>query len=174
MTRRLIELGHRDIAFVRGDPRHSPAMRREEGFRAAMAEARLPINPAWLEEGSFSFRLGLDAGRRLLDQAQGSRPTAIFASNDEMAAAIAAIALGMGISIPGELSIAGFDDTPIASLMWPPLTTIHQPIAMMAATAVEILTDVIRQHKLGKKPAPRHYIVPFSLVERHSTGPLRV
>jgi LacI family transcriptional regulator len=171
MTRHLVELGHRDIAFVRGDPQHSPAVRREEGFRAAMAEARLPVNPAWLEQGMFTYRLGLEAGRRLLDVPPEQRPTAIFASNDDMAAAITAIALGLGIGVPGDLSIAGFDDTPIASLMWPQLTTIHQPIIDMASTAVDILTDMLRQRRLGKEPAVRHHIAPFTLMRRGSAGP---
>lgn len=173
MTRHLIELGHRDIAFVRGDPQHSTALRREEGFRAAMAEARLTIDPARMVQGMFTYRTGLEAGRGLLDVPAEKRPTAVFASNDDMAAAITAIALGLGISIPGELSIAGFDDTPIASLLWPQLTTIHQPITEMASAAVEIMSDFLRQRRSGREAVVRHHVAPFSLIERGSTGPRR-
>ena len=174
LTGHLIAHGHRDIAFVRGDPLHSPALRREEGFRVAMAQAGLPLNPSWLKQGDFSYRSGLEAGKALLDQPAKNRPTAIFASNDDMAAAVAAIALGMGIRIPAELSIAGFDDTPIASLLWPALTTVHQPIADMASTAVEIVTDTLRQRRAstnGELPAVRHQIASFELIERGSSGP---
>lgn len=171
MTRHLIELGHRDIAFIRGDPKHSPALRREEGFRAALAEAKLPLDPSRVVEGMFTYRSGLDAGQKLLEVEPGARPTAIFASNDDMAAAIAAVALGMGIKIPAELSIAGFDDTPIASLLWPQLTTVHQPIRDMAGRAVEIIMESLRPRRGSKAQAPVHHVAPFQLMLRDSTGP---
>ena len=173
LTNHLIELGHRDIAFIRGNPRHSPAMRREEGFRAAMAQAGLPIRAGWLRDGDFTYRSGLDAGQALLECPPEERPTAIFASNDDMAAAVTAVALGQGIRVPAELSVAGFDDTPIASLLWPQLTTVHQPIADMAATAVEIVTDTLRQRRTAgsEEPAARHHVAPFELKVRGSTGP---
>jgi len=173
ITRHLIGLGHRDIAFIRGDPKHSPALRREEGFRAALAEARLTLDPSRVVQGMFTYRSGLDAGRHLLDVEPDARPTAIFASNDDMAAAVAAVALGMGIKIPGELSIAGFDDTPIASLMWPQLTTVHQPITEMASRAVEIITDYLRRRRGAKEPTVTHHVAPFELMLRDSTGPVR-
>jgi LacI family transcriptional regulator len=175
ITRHLLSLGHRRIAFVRGDSRHSPAVRREEGFRAAIAQAGLQLDPSLLVEGDFSYRSGLEAGRALLDRDIGDRPTAIFASNDDMAAAIAASALGQGIRVPIDLSIAGFDDTPIASLLWPQLTTIHQPIAEMASTAVEIMSETLRQKRAlpdGTVPPVRHHIAPFALMQRGSTGPV--
>lgn len=171
MTRHLLSLGHRDIAFVRGDARHSPALRREEGFRAAMAQAGHPVRPDRVVQGDFSYRSGLDAGRALLS-GPVSRPTAVFASNDDMAAAVAATAFGLGLRVPADLSIAGFDDTPIASLLWPQLTTVHQPIAEMASTAVEILSEFIRERRSGGNPSVRHHVVPFTLRERESTGPV--
>ncbi|MFV3126987.1 LacI family DNA-binding transcriptional regulator [Niveispirillum sp. KHB5.9] len=170
MVRHLLSLGHRDIAFVRGNPSHSPALRREEGFRAAMAQAGQPVRPEWVVQGDFSYRSGLEAGRRLLTGAE-PRPSAIFSSNDDMAAAIMAIALGAGLRVPADLSICGFDDTPIASLMWPQLTTVHQPIAEMASKAVEMLTDFIKERRGGAAPAVRHHVAPFALRERESTGP---
>jgi len=169
MTRALIDLGHRKIAFVRGDPAHSPALRREEGFRAAMAEAGLSVNSRWMVDGNFSYRSGLEAGRILLEQ--GDRPTAVFASNDDMAAAVLAVALGNGMRIPADLSVAGFDDTPIASLFWPQLTTVHQPIADMASAAVEILGRTIRERRSEGKSPHTHHVLPFELRVRDSTGP---
>lgn len=174
LTGHLIGLGHRDIAFIKGDARHSPAVRREEGFRAAMAQAGLSIRPSWLVQGDFTYRSGLEAGRSLLCVAANERPTAIFASNDDMAAAVTTIALGEGIRVPAELSIAGFDDTPIASLLWPQLTTVHQPIDKMAATAIEIVTDSIRQLRgsaTDSLPPVRHHIEEFELIVRGSSGP---
>lgn len=174
MTRHLIALGHRRIAFVRGDARHSPALRREEGFRAAMAQAGLQLEPSWLLQGDFSYRSGLEAGQALLDRPERDRPTAVFASNDDMAAAVTAIALGQGLRVPTDLSIAGFDDTPIASLLWPQLTTVHQPIAEMASMAVEIMSDTLRQKRAPGGAATssvRHHVAPFELKERGSTGP---
>jgi LacI family transcriptional regulator len=172
MTRHLLSLGHRDIAFIRGDPDHSPARRREEGYRAALAEARLPFNPARIVQGMFTYRSGLDAAHELLSGGPGERPTAIFASNDDMAAAVTAVALGMGIHVPGELSIAGFDDTPIASLMWPQLTTVHQPITDMAAKAVELIIDNLRRRRSSKDSSVSHYVAPYELKLRGSTGPV--
>lgn len=170
MTQLLISLGHHDIAFVRGDPAHSPALRREEGFRMAMAEAGLDIRAEWMAQGYFTYRSGLDVGRHVLDCEPDKRPTAIFASNDDMAAAIIAVAHGLSIRIPQDLSVAGFDDTPLASVLWPPLTTVHQPLAEMAAKAVEIMTDHIRQGRSGGEGEPVHYVAPFTVIERGSTA----
>lgn len=171
MTQHLIDLGHRRIAFVRGDPGHSPALRREEGFRVAMAEAGLDVPAAWMPQGFFTYKSGLDVGRDLLECAPEYRPTAIFASNDDMAAAIMAVAHGLDIRIPKDLSIAGFDDTPIASALWPQLTTVHQPIAEMAGTAVAMMTDIIRQRRAGAVPDVIHHLAPFALHSRDSTAP---
>jgi hypothetical protein len=142
MTRHLIDLGHRAIAFIQGDPRHSPSQRREQGYRAAMAGAQLTIAEEWIAPGLFTYRSGLAAARQLL--AAERRPTAIFASNDDMAAAVIAVAHGMDLDVPGDLSIAGFDDAAIAATIWPELTTVRQPIAVMAARAVTLLNEQIR------------------------------
>jgi LacI family transcriptional regulator len=168
MTGHLLELGHRDIAFVQGDPAHSPAKRREAGFRQSMAEAGLQVKPQRIAPGFFTYRSGLQAARQLLESQD--RPTAVFAANDDMAAAVAAVAHGLGLSIPGDLSIAGFDDTPVASTIWPELTTIRQPIADMASAAVEIMMDAVRRVRLDQAPKPQHRLMPLSLVIRASTA----
>lgn len=173
MTHYLIGLGHRDIAIILGNPLHSPAQHREAGYRAAMAEAGLTVKPGRLAQGFFTYRSGLDAAHGLLDGDE--RPTAIFASNDDMAAGAAAVAHGLGIRIPDQLSIAGFDDTPVATTIWPELTTVHQPIADMAARAVSILTDQVRRMKSGEAFAPVHELAGCAVVPRASTkSPQRI
>jgi len=172
LARHLLTLGHREIAFVRGDPLHSTARAREEGFRAAMAEAGVPPKDDLMANGDFTYRSGLSVGRELLERKARARPTAVFASNDDMAAAILAVAHGLGIRVPGELSVAGFDDTPIASTVWPQLTTIHQPLAQMASTAVEILFEMARQRRTGERVETHHRRCDFSLQVRGSTARL--
>jgi LacI family transcriptional regulator len=169
MTEHLIALGHRDIALIRGDMKHSTAVRREEGFRAAMADAGIAVNPAWVVDGQFTYRAGLDAGRRLLEGDR--RPTAIFASNDDMATAVLAVAHGLGIAIPDELSVAGFDDTPVATTVWPELTTIHQPIADMAAQAILLALDGLRRRRTGEAVPVIHRHAELELIQRASTAP---
>lgn len=168
MTEHLIALGHRDIAFIKGDMKHSTAVRREEGFRAAMEDADLPVKPAWVVEGQFTYRAGLDAARQLLETDR--RPSAIFASNDDMATAVLAVAHGLGMSIPEDVSVAGFDDTPVATAVWPALTTIHQPIADMAAQAVFLALDALRRRRAGETVPITHHHAELQLVERASTG----
>ena len=169
MTQYLIDLGHRDIAFILGDPQHSPAQHREAGYRAAMAEAGLTVPSGRLVQGRFTYRSGLDAAHALLDGSD--RPTAIFSCNDDMAAGASAVAHGLGIGIPRALSIAGFDDTPVASTIWPELTTVHQPIAEMAARAVAILTDQVRRMRAGENCEAQHELAYFEVIPRGSTAP---
>jgi len=142
MTQHLLDLGHVDIAFVRGAAEHSTAALRERGFRETMAARGLSVPEAYVADGGFSYRGGLEAARRLLDVRP--RPSAIFAANDDMAAAANAVAHGLGLSVPADLSIAGFDDTSVATTVWPELTTIHQPIADMAASAVRLAIALAR------------------------------
>jgi len=168
MVEHLIHLGHRDIAFIRGDMRHSTAVRREQGFREAMEDAGVPVNPAWVVDGEFTYRGGLEAAQRLLSQ--DPRPTAIFASNDDMASAVLAVAHGLGITIPDQLSVAGFDDTPVATTVWPELTTIHQPIADMAAQAVLLALEGIRRKRAGESVSIIHRHAELQLVARASTA----
>jgi LacI family transcriptional regulator len=170
MTRRLVALGHRDIAFIKGDPLHTPTEVRFEGFLAGMAEAGIAIRDDWVAEGLFTYRSGLAAAETLLDGA--ARPTAIFASNDDMAAAALAVAHGRQIAVPRDLTVCGFDDTAVATTVWPELTTIHQPIAAMGRTAVALIAEEIRARKAGDAPAPNHHLMKFTLIERGSSGPV--
>jgi len=169
MTRHLIELGHSRIGFIKGDPQHTPTQLRYEGFVDAMTAAGLPIDPDWVVQGQFTYRSGLAAAELLLSPDE--RPTAIFASNDDMAAAALAVAHGLQIAVPEALTVVGFDDTPIASTVWPELTTIHQPISAMGRAAVSLIVEEIKAERAGNSPAPVHQLMKFTLVKRGSSGP---
>ena len=167
MTRYLLSIGHTDIAFIKGDPAHTPAQLRYAAFVDTMKEAHIPVAPERVAQGMFTYRSGLEAARQLLGRA--TRPTAIFASNDDMAAGAIAVAHGMRLHLPNDLAICGFDDTPVATTVWPELTTIHQPIADMARSAVDLLIDQIRRRRSGEPKNVQHQVLPFSLVTRESS-----
>lgn len=166
MTRHLLELGHRRIAFVAGHPDHLAVQRRTAGYRLAMAEAGAPAGDDMVIPGFNSFNCGVEAGRKLLDRDR--RPTAIFAANDEMAAGVLAFAQERGLRIPGDVSLAGFDDIPIATQLWPSLTTVGQPIRQMAARATALLFDIIADRSPASEGVPE--LLPSRLVIRRSTS----
>ena len=166
MTVKLIQLGHSSIGFVTGRKGTATTRRRLDGFLSAMKDANLTVPDNFILEGNYEYRSGLDAGESLLQQAQ--RPTAIFASNDEMAAGVIAAAHKSGISVPDELSIAGFDDSVIATVVWPQLTTVRQPIKEMAAAAVNM---VIKQCRGQTKDELTARKLPIELIMRESTAP---
>lgn len=167
MTDYLLGLGHRHIGFVQGPTSHSASARREEGFRAAMAAAGVPVDEACVVRGDFTSRTGLELGERLL--ALPERPTAIFASNDDMALGVLITAMKHGIAVPEALSVCGFDDAPSSRAAWPQVTTIRQPKAEMAAAAVDILVDPQFRKDAGGEGS--HLMLPHELILRGSTGP---
>jgi LacI family transcriptional regulator len=168
ITDHLISLGHRRIGLIRGYPGHSATIHRERGFRAAIEAAGLSSEQMPVEQGYFTFRSGLIAAERMLDAPQP--PTAIFASNDDMAAAAISVAHRRGLAIPGDLSVAGFDDTPMATTVWPELTTVRQPVSEMAAAAMELLLSNLRGRRRGTPPARSDCVLEHELVIRESTG----
>lgn len=172
MTRHLIALGHRNIGFIAGHPRHATSTHRLEGFRDALAEAGIRGTEGQIAQGYFTYRSGLDAAEDLL--ATEHRPTAIFASNDDMAAATAAIAHRLGLDVPADLSIVGFDDTPLATAIWPQLTTIHVPIAELTRAAADLLVERIRAQANDEEHAAEHIVLDFTLVRRQSDAAPRV
>lgn len=163
MTRHLLDLGHRRIGFVIGNPNLSASAERLEGYREALATRGIAPDEALLAQGLFTYRSGLDAAERLLDAA---RPTAIFASNDDMAAATVAVAHRRGLDVPRDLSVCGFDDSALATTIWPELTTIRQPIAAMSQAAIELLVATLRAAR-DRKPE-RHLLLDYTLVRRES------
>ena len=143
ITQYLIGLGHTRCGFIQGHPNQTASARRFEGFRAALDEAGIGLEPGWIQPGEFTYRSGLKAAEKLLGKRQ--RPSAIVASNDDMAAAVVSVAHRRGLDVPRDLSVVGFDDTSAATNVWPELTTVRQPIASMADTAVDILMRAIRR-----------------------------
>ncbi len=168
MTAYLIEQGHRRIGFIKGHPKHSASHDRLRGFCKAMAEQRLPMPRSLLRQGYFSYRSGMRCAEELLHLA--APPSAIFASNDDMAAGVMAMAYKLGVPVPGALSVAGFDDSPVARVIWPRLSTVRQPVADMAATATDLL---INQLASAEPPAarPTRRYLDFELVLRDTIAP---
>ena len=163
MTRLLIADGHRDIGFVKGHPDHGASHQRLAGFLAAMTEAGLTVRPDWIAEGLFSFLSGVAAGTRLLDR--NDRPTAIFACNDDTALGVMSEANRLGLVMPRDLSVAGFDDTPTARVVWPQLTTVRQPVADMAAMAADMIIEGRTEDEAESQ------LMAFEIIVRGSTGP---
>ena len=166
MTAYLLGLGHRTIGFIRGDPAHSASAERYGGYCAALADGGVAVDDAIVREGDFSFRTGLALGEELL--AAKVLPSAIFASNDDMALGVLIGAIKNGIAVPGTLSIAGFDDAPTSRAAWPQLTTVRQPKSEMAAAAVDILVD--QRYRADVTNASFRRLLDYSLVVRPSTG----
>ena len=169
MTRYLIKNGHRRIGFIKGDPLHTPTQVRFDGYLAALKEGGIGYDETLVEQGLFTYQSGLTAGTRLLSHED--RPTAIFASNDDMAAAVIALAHGWHIRVPEDLSVVGFDDTPVASTIWPQITTIHQPIVAMGRAAVSTIVEKIKEIRAGQEAQPRQTVMKYTLMERGSSGP---
>ncbi len=158
----LLAQGHRRIAHISGHPDHMATRLRLEGVRAAFDAAGLPRPSAdYVPAGNFGFRSGFEATERLLTLPEP--PTAIFAANDEMAAAACSAAHKIGLKIPDDIAIIGFDDAPISSAVWPALTTVRQPYLDMARRSIQLLSN--------GETGGRH-IIPHEIVARDTTKPM--
>lgn len=164
MTEYLIGLGHRHIGFIKGHPDHPASELRYQGFRRALRAAGLGASAHDVAQGWFSMESGVTAARELL--LRKPRPTAIFASNDDMAAGCLVVAHEAGISVPSQLSVVGFDDSYLAQMVWPPLTTIRQPIYDIGFTAAHQLFTMIRGGR-----SPNKLTLSHRLIERATTAP---
>ena len=164
----LVQQGHRLIGLIEGPDGFRSAKERRLGFEDALAEAGIKLPRSLIASGNYTFETGVAAANRLLDLSP--RPTAIFASNDEMAAGVVHVARDRGIEVPGELSVIGFDDTPIAAHIWPPLTTVRWPIVSMARAAAFKLVRG-RNGDTGDAGAPEPSMFISSLVRRASVAP---
>jgi LacI family transcriptional regulator len=164
MVDHLVTLGHRHIGFIEGEPRYGSSRSRREGFLEAMAAHGLKT--PWMFAGDYTYPSGIEGGRVLLGRAR--RPTAIFASNDDMALGCMAAAAELGLEAPGDVSIAGFDDSTGSRFSRPQLTTLRQPIVEMAALAARMLiSGAVKPDcdEVGGVDLPS-----FALVVRNSTG----
>lgn len=166
LTEHLLGLGHRRIAFIKGDPRHGATEQRLSGHAESLREHAIDVDPALIVRGRFDFESGKSAAQRLF--ALQDRPTAIIASNDDMAAGVIVAAREAGIVLPGGLSVAGFDDSPTALHTWPPLTTVRQPTADIASLAAVLLLEWIR----GERSNHTRKTFDCRLIVRQSTAPL--
>ncbi|BCJ46413.1 LacI family transcriptional regulator [Actinoplanes ianthinogenes] len=165
-TDHLISLGHRRIGFIAGPKDLLCSRARLDGFRAAMEAAGVPVDPGLMEQGDFRNESGYQAGGRLLDRPD--RPTAIFASSDQMALGVYEAARRRGLRVPDDLSVIGFDDLPDACWSSPPLTTIRQPLAEMGALAARTVLRLSRGETIE---TPRVELVT-KLIVRESTKSL--
>lgn len=129
----LVEQGHRRIGLIAGPHGFRSAVERRAGFEEALAAAGITLPRSMIADGNYTFTSGLVAAERLLDVVP--RPTAVFSSNDEMAAGVIHAVRQRGLEVPRDLSVIGFDDTPVAAHIWPPMTTVRWPIASMARSA---------------------------------------
>jgi len=167
-ARHLAELGHRRIAFISGPDSFRSSHERGRGFREGLAEHGLTLDPAYVRTGAYTFESGVEAAAELL--ALPERPSAIFAGNDEMAIGVMKAARDAGLDVPADLSIVGFDDLPMASRVWPNLTTVRLPIRDMGRMAAEKLTAGLRGIDAATMTQPE---VDPSLVVRDSTAAIR-
>jgi len=168
MAAHLLAQGHRAFGFIKGPAQHRSAEGRYDGFVAALAEAGIAESAVQAERGNFTFRSGLDCAQRLLGPDRTI--TALVCANDDMAAGALLAAHKAALRIPQDIAITGFDDTPVSEIVWPPLTTIHQPLRKMGERAVERLAQLAGGSPPDPAAPPLHEIVPHHLVPRDSSG----
>lgn len=169
ITEHLIQLGHSRIGFLWGGKSHGSSWERYKGYEDALREYGIALDPELVVEGDYAFDDGFRGARRLL--ALPDRPTAIFGSNDEIAAGVLAAAKSSGMNVPYDLSIAGFEDSPFSKQSWPALTTAKQATQDIARHAAHRLLQEIREHA-PSRPLPNEGFSP-ELVVRGSTAPPR-
>jgi LacI family transcriptional regulator len=165
-TEYLIGLGHRRIAHLSGRPDLESARLREQGFRTAMAAAGLPVDEALVRNGGYRPETAAGPARELLSMPD--RPTAVFAANDLSAIRTMEVAEELGLRVPEDLSVVGFDNVPESALATPPLTTISQPLRDMGARALDLLVQLLQ----GREVEATHVQLPTAMVERASCKPL--
>jgi LacI family transcriptional regulator len=168
-TSHVAELGHERVAFISGPTGLPTARDRLAGYRRAVAEHGLAEAESLERTGDFSEGSGYEAAESLLRERQ--RPTAIFAANDRMAIGSLAAAADLGLPVPQELSIVGFDDIPLVSFVRPALTTVALPAYEMGAAAMRLLLDLLLEKDGGASAATRTVRLPVRLVVRDSTAP---
>ncbi|RPF23103.1 LacI family DNA-binding transcriptional regulator [Myceligenerans xiligouense] len=164
-TRHLLGLGHRRIACISGPGDMLCSRARLDGFRSAHEEAGVAHDPSLVANGNFYVEAGYEQGLRMLSAPD--RPTAIFAGSDMQAIGVLRAAHELGLSVPRDLSVVGYDDLPLASWVWPPLTTVRQPLTEMGAAATRMLFEMAA----GRAPAVTRLNLATDLVLRESTAP---
>lgn len=166
-TRHLVALGHERVGFLGGSPEVASSRLREAGFRSAMAGAGIEVDPRLVAVGGFRRELAVGPAIRMLSARRP--PTAIFAANDLSALGVMDAAARLGVRVPDELSVVGYDDIPEAGQTHPPLTTVSQPLRRMGAEAVLLLLRLLG----ADPPTIGHVHLPTELVARGSSAPPR-
>ncbi len=168
MGQYVVGLGHRRFAFIKGLSGHLSAESRYDGFMRALQDAGIAPDSVRVDRGNFTFHSGIEAANRLLATAP-QRPTALVCANDDMAAGALLSIHKLGLEIPRDISVTGFDDSPVSEIVWPPLTTIHQPIKTLGQNSVELIVQAVAGEAAASVPggAP----VAFRLIKRESTAP---
>ncbi len=166
MTQYLASLGHKDIAFLTGHPKHKAVKNRFLGYKDGLEQSGLTFSEHLVAAGDNSIRSGEACATTLLQRK--NPPTAIFAANDDMAAGVVRVADRIGIDVPGQLSVAGCDDVALAQQIYPALTTIRQPLSAMAERAAMALIDYSR----GSSSLEGSEVFPAPILIRESTGPV--
>jgi len=168
LARHLIGLGHRRFGFLKGLQGHISAEQRYSGFLRALAQVGIEEDAVVAARGNFTFKSGIELAPGLLKDGQGI--TALVCANDDMAVGALFSIHKMGLNVPRDLSVVGFDDTPVSEIIWPPLTTIHQPLKAMGARAAEILFDAVAGELLTSSETGLATLVPHRLVLRESVS----
>ena len=163
-TGHLVELGHRRIGYIGGRPDLESSRLREQGYRAALAAGGIEVDPELMRVGDFRRETSYGPARELLTLPD--RPTAIFASNDLTAIGTLEVAAELGLRVPEDLSVVGFDNIPESALTTPPLTTVSQPLQRMGAEAINMLIGVIER----TEGLSTHLMLPTELVRRGTTS----
>jgi len=164
-ARHLAQLGHTKIAHIHGPELFMSTHERRAGFKAGLEEFGLTLDPKWTEEGAYTFVSGVECAARLLEQ--DNRPTAIFAGNDEMAVGIYVAARQAGLRIPEDLSVVGYDDTPIVARVSPPMTAVRSPIRDVGADAAKLLISSDKLDPAEFPDSPK--TIELDLIVRNST-----
>jgi LacI family transcriptional regulator len=165
-ARHLAGIGHERIAYISGPPTFRSSHERRRGFREALTQCGLKLRPSYDREGAYTFDSGISAARELLSLS--TRPTAIFAGNDEMAAGVYKVAHSMGLDIPKDLSVVGYDDSATAARLWPVLTSVRLPVRDMGQLATEKLFGLKEKRHSGDGQVTE--VFP-KLMVRESTAP---
>jgi len=163
-----VSLGHREIGFISGPRVQRSATERETGFVLGLRKHGLSVRPENMCEGEYSFESGVACAKKIL--ASKRRPTAIYASNDRMAAGVLKVAAEMGLRVPKDLSVVGFDDSYLASVLTPSLTTIHRPMTEMGARAAQWVLQAGDPRQASAEESLLRFF-DLQLVIRESTGP---
>lgn len=167
VTESLIKQGHTKIAHIIGHPNQGASRLRYQGYLDALRSNKITVPPEYIEQGFFTYKSGLTAANNILSLTD--RPTAIFASNDDMAAATIASANMHNVSVPEQLSVVGFDDTQLATTVWPCISTVRQPIEEMAELAIQLLSSGKYDDMSRVNPRDFRHVLDFEIIERESS-----